>query len=92
MHRTDVRMDPVVPMDAKNRAHRDLENRGERGFPQRPHAFLFQEEERTERKPSTSSTHEIPDSPFGARAKFPKAPHLPSNTINTVRAGGGVKA
>src|SRR6266540_3631113 len=45
------------------RAHRSLENRPERGFPQRPPASSLQEEERTERKPSTSSTHEIPDSP-----------------------------
>jgi hypothetical protein len=34
-------MDAAVPMDAKERAHRDLENREERGFPQRPHALLL---------------------------------------------------
>ncbi len=47
------------PYGRQERAHRDLENRTERGFPQRPHASLsLWKEDRT--KPLT---HKIPDTP-----------------------------
>ena len=34
-------MDAAVPVDAENAPTRDLENRTERGFPQRPHPSSF---------------------------------------------------
>ena len=40
MPQAEERMDPAVPVDAQNAPTRDLENRRERGFPQRPHASL----------------------------------------------------
>ena len=44
-------MDAAVPVDAKSRAHRDLENRTDRGFPQRP------------QPPSSSTDHERQPAP-----------------------------
>jgi transposase InsO family protein len=38
--RKNARVDAAVPVDAKNAPTRDLENRKERGLPQRPHALL----------------------------------------------------
>jgi putative transposase len=35
------RVDAAVPVDAQNASTRDLENRTNRGFPQRPHALSF---------------------------------------------------
>jgi putative transposase len=37
--RKNARVDAAVPVDAKNAPTRDLDNRKERGFPQRPHAL-----------------------------------------------------
>jgi len=58
-------MDAVAPADAENAPTRDLENRRERGFPQRPHASSISGEGRTARTPSTRLTHEISDTPPG---------------------------
>ena len=54
-------MDAAVPVDAKNAPTRDLENRTERRFPQRPHHYSFCERKKKNgqstsvTKPSTES-------------------------------------
>src|SRR4051812_45778424 len=47
MPRTDTAHGRCRPYGRQERAHRDLENRRERGFPQRPHASLLSEKDQT---------------------------------------------
>jgi len=55
------------PYGRQDRAHRDLENRTERGLPQRPHASSgsWKKGPKNERDDvNPAPTHEIPDTPL----------------------------
>ena len=51
----------------EERAHKDLENRTERGFPQRPHASPLHGRGRKKNEAFNRLTHGIPDTPTGDR-------------------------
>jgi hypothetical protein len=59
-------MDAAGAVDAENAPHRALENRTERGFPQRPHAPSFGQEKKRRSKALIRLTHKNPDTPRSA--------------------------
>ena len=74
-----VESDAVVPVDAKNAPTRDLENRTEHGFPQRPHHPSFRERKKKKNVQSTSVTKPSTES---AQLRFKTPPNAHSSNGN----------